>query len=333
MNESLLRAALDAVARGFHIFPLLRGGKKTALHGEKACPRTGPCADGHLTPERRSLTDVDQVRWYWTSRRFSGCNVGTATGPSGLVVIDLDTPKSADDQPPAAWALDGVQDGHDVFALVCERAGEPVPYDTLTVRTARGGTHLYFRAPAGVELRNTEGDSGNGLGWKVDTRAWGGHVVAPGSRTRDGVYRIEHDREPADLPGWLTAVLTPQPRLAVTSPITIAADKLSSYVDAAVNGECNRVAGAQDGLHDKRLFASAIALGQLVGSGDLKQATAEARLLQAATRMIEGPCDCTERKVRRTIENGLRIGANDPRRVKPAKPDDDQPLFGERGAA
>ena len=52
------------------------------------------------------------------------------------------------------------------------------PADTCTVATPSGGLHLYYRAPAEDErLRNTAGT----LGWKVDTRAHGGYVVAPGS--------------------------------------------------------------------------------------------------------------------------------------------------------
>ncbi|TFV34374.1 hypothetical protein E4K10_24465 [Streptomyces sp. T1317-0309] len=34
----MLRAALDAAERGWHVFPLRPGGKPPALHGEKSCP-------------------------------------------------------------------------------------------------------------------------------------------------------------------------------------------------------------------------------------------------------------------------------------------------------
>ncbi|WP_370027732.1 bifunctional DNA primase/polymerase [Planotetraspora sp. GP83] len=75
----------------------------------------------------------------------------------------------------------GVNDGADVLAVLCEQAGQPLPFDTFTVRTRRGGLHLYFTAPiGGPVLGNTQGSRG-GLGWLIDTRAHGGYVVGPGS--------------------------------------------------------------------------------------------------------------------------------------------------------
>jgi hypothetical protein len=319
-TDPYLTAALDAVARGFRVFPLRPGTKRPALHAETRCPRTGPCQGGHQTPEQRSLIDPDEVRWYWTSQRYAGCNVGIATGPSGLVVVDLDTPKSPADVPPQGWSREGIRDGHDVFAAVCAEAGHPVPWETRTVRTARGGTHLYFRAPAGIELRNTEGDQGTGLGWKVDTRAWGGYVVGPGSTTVDGDYRLTEDVAPIDLPGWLVQALTPRPPLAKSAPPVAASDRLPGYVSAAVRGECDRVAAAQSGAHTRTLFVASVALGQLVGGGLLPSATAEARLYAAATHMITDRCGCTDREVLRTIANGLRAGISRPRTAPAERP-------------
>ncbi|MGH3936861.1 MAG: bifunctional DNA primase/polymerase [Pseudonocardiaceae bacterium] len=45
-----------------------------------------------------------------------------------------------------------------------------------------GGQHRYFLAPGDRELRNTCA----GLGWRIDTRAAGGAIIAAGS-----VRRIE----------------------------------------------------------------------------------------------------------------------------------------------
>jgi hypothetical protein len=319
-TDSHLTAALDAVAHGFRVFPLRPGTKRPALHAETRCPRTGPCRGGHKTPEQRSLIDPDEVRWYWTSQRYAGCNVGIATGPSGLVVVDLDTPKSPTDVPPEGWSREGIRDGHDVFAAVCEQVGQPAPWETRTVRTARGGTHLYFRAPAGVELRNTEGEQGNGLGWKVDTRAWGGYVVAPGSTTPNGEYRLTENLEPVDLPAWLVQALTPKPRAAISAPPVVRSERLPAYASAAVQGECDRVAAAQPTAHTRTLFIASVALGQLVGGGLLPSATAETALYAAATHMITGPCGCTEREVRRTIGNGLRAGMSRPRTAPAERP-------------
>ncbi|WP_420710369.1 bifunctional DNA primase/polymerase [Streptomyces sp. NRRL S-15] len=143
--STLLSAALQAAERGWHVFPLRPGDKRPALHGETACPRTGPCTTSHLKWEQRATTDPDRIRAAWSAGAW---NVGIATGPSGLVVVDLDRPKpnSSADTPC----------GVTTFTALCERAGHPVPH-TRTIRTASGGTHLYFSAPAAARLHNTAG--------------------------------------------------------------------------------------------------------------------------------------------------------------------------------
>lgn len=194
---ALLCAALAAAERGWPVFPLRPGDKRPAGHPERNCPRTGRCTDGHRTPEQRATLDPEQITVCWQAAPY---NVGVATGPAGLLVVDLDIPKDEDGPAPVEWA--GATDGLDVFAMVCERAGERLPTETFTVRTRRGGQHLYFTAPAEKQLRGSAGR----LGWKVDTRAWGGYVVAAGSRVGVGSYEIVHDAPPA-----------PSPRGSVTS--------------------------------------------------------------------------------------------------------------------
>ncbi|RBM24460.1 DNA primase, partial [Prauserella sp. PE36] len=200
------RSALAAAARGWHVFPLIPNGKRPALHGADRCPRTGPCEAGHAGWEQRATTDPERIRAAWSAGPF---NIGIATGPSGLCVLDLDTAKPDDGPVPERWAAEGARCGEDVLAVVAERAGAELPGDTLTVATPSGGLHLYYTAPEGTELRNTSGDTGRGLGWKVDTRAWGGYVVAPGSTTPRGPYRYVHDGAVAALPGWLAERLAP----------------------------------------------------------------------------------------------------------------------------
>jgi hypothetical protein len=258
------------------------------------------------------MTDPDQIRWYWTSHRFTSANIGIATGPAGLLVVDLDLPVSPDDTVPERWSRRGTRTGLDVFTAVCADAGQPVPVNTFAVRTARGGRHLYYRAPAGVRLGNTDGEEGRGLGWKVDTRGWGGYVVAPGSITPNGRYEVIRDAPVAELPGWLTQRLAPRPSPTISAPREIATERLPSYVAAALSGECRRVATAAPG-HGRAVFISALALGQLVGAGALPPATAEHALYTAAAPLIGSGCGCTEREIRRAIHNGLTTGAARPR--------------------
>jgi len=185
-NE-LLWAALGHAARGWPVFPLRPGSKAPALHGIEDCPRTGECTDGHRKWEDRATLDPARITTTWRHRAF---NIGLPPGRAGLVVIDLDTPKPGEAAPPQ-WARFDITCGADVLAALAEQTGLPIAEAlpaTYTVATPSGGRHLYYESPVGIELRNTTGDRGNGLGWLVDTRAHGGYVAAAGSITPAGPY-------------------------------------------------------------------------------------------------------------------------------------------------
>ncbi|KIQ62910.1 hypothetical protein TR51_28910 [Kitasatospora griseola] len=305
-RHPLLGAALAAAERGWRIFPLAPGSKFPALHGEDDCPRTGSCTTGHQGWEQRATTDLELIRRTWGPGAYG---IGLACGPSGLVVVDLDRPKHPKDLPPARWAGRGITDGLDVFAALCEQHGQPMPAGTFTVRTGRGGLHLYFAAPAGVVLRNTTGEKGNGLGWKVDTRAHGGYVVAPGSTVNHRPYTVTLDAPPMPLPGWLTTLLTPQnPVSAVrldVAAVRARIGRLNAYTRAAVTGEAEKVAAAGEGTRNHQLFASAAALGRLVAAGTLPEGDAVDALLSAGQSVGLGEMEC-----RRTIAKGLARGGS-----------------------
>ncbi|MGB3443528.1 MAG: bifunctional DNA primase/polymerase [Actinophytocola sp.] len=308
----LAAVAVTATGRGWHVFPLRAGSKEPAIHGEARCPRTGDCRDGHRTPEQRAvatLTDRDLTTW-----RTKRWNVAVATGPSGLLVVDLDVPKPDDKPRPDAWNLPGVNEGLDVFVAVCEQAGHPVPWDTFTVRTPSGGTHLYFVAPQGVQLRNTGGDRGRGLGWKVDTRAWGGHVVAPGSVVDGRTYEIVNDAAPLLLPEWLCERLTPlPPPKAPAKPVARLHGRRAAFLQAALDGETERVTSATS-ERNWALYHAAYALGQLVAGGALSEQDVRATLIAAAAGHIAAGA-YSERQAHLTITSGMRGGAARPRRV------------------
>ncbi|MBA2950332.1 bifunctional DNA primase/polymerase [Streptomyces himalayensis] len=292
-GSAQLSAALDAASRGWHVFPLIPGDKRPAVRDW----------------ETRATIDPDRITRCWTHAPY---NVGIATGPSGLVVVDLDTPKGPDDTPPAAWATHGVTNGADVLALLCERRSQPFPADTYTVRTWSGGTHLYFAAPEGEPLRNTAGDSARGLGWKVDTRAVGGLVVGAGSTFAGEPYTVAHNAPVAPLPGWLAELLRPAPlppQRPVTIPLTTR-DRRGKFLNAALNGELARVTGSGEHQHNNALYIASVALGQLVAGGELDAHEVTERLVEAALSVGQG-----EREARRTIASGLRAGANRPRKV------------------
>lgn len=310
-RDSLTRAALAAVERGWHVFPLRPNTKRPALHGHHDCPHTGPCADGHQGWEQRATTDPDRIRAAWSQAPY---NIGLATGPSGLCVIDLDTCKPGETIPPE-YARQNATSGEDVLAIVAEQAGQELPGDTLTVRTPSGGLHLHYAAPSHVELRNTGGEQGRGLGWKIDTRAWGGYVLAPGSLIDGRAYEPLYDGAPAPLPGWMVTALTPASLPpAPVAPIRPATGRRSRYLEAAIRAEAAKVHNAPKGQRNACLYAAAVALGQLVAGGALTEAEHGSVLLTAAGRHI-GCGAYSEAQARSTIASGLKAGANRPRQI------------------
>jgi Bifunctional DNA primase/polymerase, N-terminal len=324
-HPSLTQAALSAAARGWHVFPLRKGDKQPAVPRHKAadCDRSDPwCRDGHQGWEPRATTDPARIAAGWADGAF---NVGIAAGPSGLVVIDLDVPKPGE-APPPRWALPGVTDGADVLAVLCEEHGEPMPFETLMVRTRRGGLHLYFQAPPGDGLRNTAGSSPGGLGWLIDTRACGGYVVGPGSVVDlpDGAgrYELVYDREPAPLPAWLASLLTaPRPG---TPPVECRSSapgevrELDAYARTALYGECERVRAAVEGGRAWALNKAGYCLGRLIAAGALPENVAEAALLDAAAVHFAGDRPVTPAEARASIRGGIAAGKRRPRDLGPA---------------
>ncbi|MCP2343392.1 bifunctional DNA primase/polymerase [Actinomadura rupiterrae] len=299
-----LGSALQCAARGWHVFPLRPGDKRPL-------PR-------FTDWETHATTDPDRIRAFWSRGAF---NTAVACGPSGLVVIDLDTPKPGE-TPPKPWALPGVHEGADVLAVLCERHRQPFPSETYTVRTRRGGLHLYFTSPPGVRLRNTTGRHRTGLGWLIDTRAHGGYVVAAGSRVElpdgTGAYRVIHDVAPAPLPDWLTGLLTATPPTPVPLECPpgqrAGVGDLPAYVRTALQGEKRRVADAEPGTRNHALNKAAYNLGRLVGAGLLPADHAAAHLTDAAA-VHSGPGGLTPGEVHATITSGLTAGAARPRTI------------------
>ncbi|MEU2399121.1 bifunctional DNA primase/polymerase [Streptomyces pseudogriseolus] len=269
----LLAAALTAAERGWPVIPLHPGSKRPAGHAERACPRTGRCADGHRTPEERATTDPDLIHAAWAHRPY---NVGIATGPAGLLVIDLDPVKAEEPK--------GAPDGATSLQALCERAAQVLP-DTYRVRTARG-EHLYFTAPAGVRLKC----SVDRLGPHIDTRAWGGYVVAPGSTTPDGAYEVTDDAPVAPLPGWLAERLTEPDRPAVV-PLTPVRDGTRA-ARTALERECAVIAATTDGGRNNTLHRSACKVARFVAWGDLPRDVAEQAIQGAGESTGLPPAEC-----------------------------------------
>jgi hypothetical protein len=271
-------AARLAARRGWSVFPCLRDGDLDRDgHSAAKCPAVSRW-------EHRACADPDIVARYWPSRRH---NVGIACGPSGLVVIDLDTHGEL----PFEWLIPGVVDGRDVFALLCEWAGQPWPVTFWTV-TPSGGWHLYFRAPAGVEIRNSSWR----LGPLIDVRAGGGYVLGAGSVVGGRTYEVLDNSDPAPLPGWLVRALTAAaPRTPPGPPHGDPGRRLGGLV--------RTVESAPEGQRNTVLHWAACRAGDLAADGEDPGQLA-GHLVAAAVRAGLG-----EAEAARTVRSGLRGAA------------------------
>lgn len=185
-----LDAAVAAASRGWRPFPLdhkdagpeciglHRPGEVCRGRGKHPVVKFGT-ATQIVAPQRLLRT------WFGGAPR----NIGIACKPSGLVVIDQDTPETLDD----------------LAASLGERC--PVTY---RVRTRRGW-HPYFLADPQRPLGNSAGAlAAHGMDVRGGGGTYGGYVVGAGSVHESGhVYTAEDDQaQPARLPDWLYAQIS-----------------------------------------------------------------------------------------------------------------------------
>ncbi|MEV1295385.1 bifunctional DNA primase/polymerase [Pseudonocardia sp. NPDC049635] len=310
------RQALRAAAAGMYVFPLQPGTKKPAV----------PDWENEATRDPGTIT-----RW-WAERPF---NIGIATRPSRLVVVDLD-PRKPDEQEPPEAPYERCKHGLEVLRLLAAAAGEKLPLDTYRVSSPSGGQHWYFRAPDEVEVRNSQ----RRVAPLIDVRAGGGYIVAAtSSRRGGGVYRALNDRPIAALPQWLlAALLAAGPQVPAPSPPVARAAgeaaacgtrRVQAYVKRIVEDELDRLRTVPKGVgkrHKARLDA-ALKLGSLVGGGHLTREDALDRLLEVALTHVGSSIDqtsgrirsrTTAHEVRTTVENGLDYGMKRPRVITEA---------------
>ncbi|WP_326568033.1 bifunctional DNA primase/polymerase [Amycolatopsis rhabdoformis] len=271
--------SLYLAAMGWPVFPLVPLRKQPAVRDW----------------ENRATTDPARIRRCWDEGDF--WNVAVATGPAGLVVVDLDQPKPGQSGPDGATAL----------TELAELRGGPLPA-TYTVTTPSGGRHLYYLAPAGTHLRSSAGQ----LASRVDVRAHGGYVVGPGSVTDVGGWELCDDTDPVELPGWLVQACAERASTAISAPREIHAADPNRYGMAALAGECDRVRTAAPEQHNAVLSSAAYTIGRKLGAELIDHATARTELTAAAGHMVAASCECTQREVTRVIAAGLTAGARNP---------------------
>ena len=267
-----LELATWLARHGLHVFPLRPNSKRPFGN----CPR---CAAEQCTPTRcdcrtaerpchgylAATTDTAQIRRWWS--RAPRANVGISTGPSGLVVLDLDR-KPKPPQPASADVPTQVADGLEALHAITAAEGVDWP-ETLTVETPSEGRHLYFRAPEGLEVTS---DATGRVGHQVDIRAHGGYVLAPGCEitappedTFGRYTRVSATAAIAPLPDWLRPRVAPPPPKAepVPAPNPEAhGGHAPDYWRRVWEGELAKVE-TRDGERWRLLYASARRLANL----------------------------------------------------------------------
>ncbi|MBG0818580.1 bifunctional DNA primase/polymerase [Planomonospora sp. ID82291] len=340
-------------ARGWPVHPLAPGRKTPAGNCRRcqgsghppascACPAAGRWCHGF----HAATTDPGLIASWWTANPAFG--VGVACGPADLVVIDVDAHPAAvpgRDRVlpgipiPERVDLTGLATGFHALALLAALRGAPDPAQdaaTLRVRTPSGGMHVWYRAEGAGPFLCSVGSapgSGRALAWQVDVRAGGGYIIAPGTRTGDGLYTPLGDcRVPAPLPEWLAGELVrtghrPEPsRRTGPSPAPMAPPRGRQAVARAGGGRTG-AARALDRVLDEVLACAAVpegagftaklnvaayTAGGLVAAGHLVQAEAERLLTDAATRARPGQT----RRCEQIIRTGLAAGARRPLHIE-----------------
>jgi hypothetical protein len=110
----------------------------------------------------------------------------------------------------------------------------------------------------------------------IDTRAWGGYVVAPGSTTPDGAYEVLVKAPVAALPRWLAPLLLEpsRPATRASAPLLIP-EAVTRRARVALERETAAVAAAKQGGRNNRLLAGARALGRFVAWGEIPRDVVE----------------------------------------------------------
>lgn len=233
-------------------------------------------ATGYKAATRDHDTIIEQFS------RPNAVMIAVPTGSaSGLIVIDIDTKNGARGQ---EWL-----DEH----------SDALP-PTRTHRTRSGGLHLVFRAPDGIDIRNSASRIAPG----VDVRGNGGYVIIPPSPS----YVVADDCEPAEMPRWLIRACLPQdePKPA-PAPSNGNHEK---YVQRAIDLEVASVVRAAEGTRNDTLHRAAVKLGTLVGAGALSRADAEVDLTRAGIQS-----GLPSKEVLATVKSGLDFGASNPRQM------------------
>ncbi len=298
--NTILNSAQGFQAAGLSIIPVNRTSKRpdfTLLPKVSGKPS--------WEPFQRELPSSDTLHT-WFSR--PGVNVGVVCGSvsGGLMVIDFDA--RADE----------------LFPLWMKLVGDIVEAFRLPVVRTGKGFHVYVRCddPKGQTLA-LAADRKTKL---VEVRGEGNYVVAPPSihPTAGKPYEVIQGDILAvpflDMPtvqqllDAARAFDDAQPTPAKSQPAN-SSQREEAWIEAAFQGEVERVRNSGKGSRNDDLNKAAFALGQLVAAGFLDEATVFHALFEAACWVGLDKDDGGPAGVRSTIRSGLKAGARKPRAV------------------
>ncbi len=159
-------AALEYARNGLFVLPVYE-----PASGECSCTLRGKCGHPAKHPRTKhgakdSSNDESTVTEWW--HRWPSANVGIATGPSRLVIVDVDAHRG------------GFETLHDLAMDL----GSDIFADTASWLTGHGGQHFVFAAPQNERVASLS----DGLGEGIDLKAYGGYAIAPPSIGVAGPY-------------------------------------------------------------------------------------------------------------------------------------------------
>lgn len=168
-DTTMLSAALEYVALGWHVFPL-----HTPRPGGQCSCRKKDCTNQGKHPRTKNglndaTDDPGMVESWWGM--WPDANIGVSCGPSGILALDVD-PKNG---------------GDESLADLRQKYGKDA-FNTVSSHTGGGGEHYIYAALAGIPIANVVSSSRytGPLGPGIDVRAAGGYIVAPPSEHVSG---------------------------------------------------------------------------------------------------------------------------------------------------
>ncbi|WP_184014550.1 phage/plasmid primase, P4 family [Sphingobium boeckii] len=312
-------AALQYARHGWPVFPCRErdetiqqfGGKEKVFRAK--APYTG-------TGFKDATTDETRIRAWW--KQHPDALIGLPTGVNGCFVLDFD-PRE-DPESGEVWTLESLK------ADLEAQMGCALP-PSLTAMTQSDGVHVYFKQPAGEDIRNR----GN-LPRHVDVRGHGGYVIAPPSVMKETGARYRWLRGKlgdaiAEAPPALIEILR-SPKAKAAREDQAAPDRPASpppqrqdmsdpantvrrkYAMTALNEECATLAatpigGGRHGGRNNGIYFAALKLGGYIPGGWLAESVVRAALQGVIRGMAHNEDPAGAEK---TLENGLADGMANP---------------------